>query len=209
MSFDVNGSLIIYYIILYYIYMYYIYYIIYIYYITYIYIYYIHIKLYCIILYYTNIWMFPSLGECRFPQIWPWKLRCLCADQCSCWDPKSQRAQRVVTKMAGSGWNWWMFIPPNRGHVSQPYFGLETQKKRTDALFRNLLYIYMYLFLIHAHMYPKVVCSRNLWISWYVCCSQRQRSTGTWRWSVCGWIPPSRCAPWSSARRCGWVKWGG
>ena len=86
-------------------------------------------------------------------------------------------------------------------------------KQKKHALFRNLLdihiHIYIYLFLIHAHMYPKLVCSRNSWISWYVCCSQRQRSTGTWRWSVCGWIPASRCAPWSSARRCGWVKWGG
>ena len=124
MSFDVNGSLMIY---------------------IYIYIIYIHIKLYWIILYYINIWMFPSLGECRFPQIWPWKLRCLCADQCSCWDPKSQRAQLVVTKMAGSGWNWWLFIPPKyRGHVSQAYFGLETKK---HALFRNLLDIHIHIYI--------------------------------------------------------------
>ena len=132
--------------------------------------------------------------------------------------PVQLLGSQVTAGPAGRDQNGWKRLklmdvhPPQSWACIPAIFRAGNTKKTNRCSVQKLIiyiYIYMYLFLIHAHMYPKVVCSRNLWISWYVCCSQRQRSTGTWRWSVCGWIPPSRCAPWSSARRCGWVKWGG
>ena len=85
--------------------------------------------------------------------------------------PVQLLGSQVTAGPAGRDQNGWKRLklmdvhPPQSWACIPAIFRAGNTKKNEQMLCSETYYIYMYLFLIHAHMYPKVVCSRNLWIS--------------------------------------------